>query len=177
MSGLADLPKPILIRHDHAIALGRQGRDHVRPVIARKALGMQKHDGLAVCGSRWRDVHVRHAQLLAFDGDVKEPHRIWIFDPLKADADRLRKLLRGGRLGNRRLRHGTASRGKGAAYQRESGQQGSEVRRETTEHGRFSFLWTDRTRAVCEIALRPAHRAGRLRHARRALCGLGQRRG
>jgi len=77
--GLGRFAETDLVRHDHAIALGRQGRDHVRPVIARKALAMQKHDGLAVCGSRRRDVHVSHAQLLAFDGEVKEPHRIWIF--------------------------------------------------------------------------------------------------
>jgi hypothetical protein len=60
----------------------------------------------------------RAAQLLAFDGEIKEPHGIGVFDLLKADADRLHRLARRGRLRSRRLRLAAAG-----ACERDDGQQ------------------------------------------------------
>ncbi|MGY8683594.1 hypothetical protein Q2941_38335 [Bradyrhizobium sp. UFLA05-153] len=84
---------------------------------------MKEHDGLAVGGSGGRHVHVRHAQLLAFDGEVEELHGMGIFDVLEADADRLHRLSRRGRSGIRRLRPRTVGQRNGTACECDGGQQ------------------------------------------------------
>jgi hypothetical protein len=116
---LGRLAEAELVRHDDAIALTRQQRDRLPPIIARKALAVQQHDGLAVRRRRRCDVHIGHPHRLALDGEVEEMHRVGIVDALEADAERLERRRLGG----------------GAADRREPNQQDGAGFRETTSHG------------------------------------------